>query len=51
VIASARALGLRIDELPIPTRYAGEKSYLNPVRYGFRVLKVMARYRMGKYAQ
>ncbi|MBW8889614.1 MAG: glycosyltransferase family 2 protein [Fibrobacteres bacterium] len=51
VIASARALGLRIDELPIPTRYAGEKSYLNPVRYGFRVLRVMARYRLGKYAE
>jgi glycosyltransferase involved in cell wall biosynthesis len=49
VIASARALGLRIDELAIPTRYADEKSYLNPVRYGFRVLRVMARYKLGKY--
>jgi glycosyltransferase involved in cell wall biosynthesis len=49
VIASAQALGLKIAELPIPTRYAGEKSYLNPVRYGFRVLRVMARYRMGRY--
>lgn len=51
VIASARALGLQIDELPIPTRYAGEKSYLNPIRYGFRVLRVMAKFRLGKYAQ
>lgn len=50
VIATARALGLKIAELPIPTRYAGEKSYLNPVRYGFRVLRVMARYGMGRYA-
>jgi glycosyltransferase involved in cell wall biosynthesis len=49
VIATARALGLKIEELPIPTRYAGEKSYLNPVRYGMRVLRVMARYRMGRY--
>lgn len=49
VIASARALGLGIAELPIPTRYAGEKSYLNPVRYGLRTLRVMARYRMGRY--
>jgi glycosyltransferase involved in cell wall biosynthesis len=49
VIATARALGLRIDELPIPTRYAGEKSYLNPVWYGLRVLRVMGRYRLGRY--
>lgn len=50
VIATARALGLHISELPIPTRYAGEKSYLNPIWYGLRVLRVMARYRLGKYA-
>jgi glycosyltransferase involved in cell wall biosynthesis len=49
VIASARALGLKVDELAIPTRYAGEKSYLNPVRYGFRALRVMAKYRLGHY--
>jgi glycosyltransferase involved in cell wall biosynthesis len=50
VIASARALGLKVDELGIPTRYADEKSHLNPLRYGLRVLRVMARYRMGRYA-
>jgi glycosyltransferase involved in cell wall biosynthesis len=50
VIASARAAGLHISELGIPTRYAGEKSYLNPVKYGFRVLGVMIRYKLGKYA-
>lgn len=50
VIATARGLGLRIDELGIPTRYAGEKSHLNPIRYGFRVLRVMMRYKMGHYA-
>lgn len=49
VIASARALGLRIDELGIPTRYADEKSYLSPVRYGLRALRVMAKYRLGHY--
>ena len=49
VIATARALGLHISELGIPTRYAGEKSHLNPVRYGLRVLRVMGRYRLGKY--
>lgn len=50
VIATARALGLRISEVGIPTRYAGEKSHLNPIRYGFRTLRVMARYRMGRYS-
>lgn len=49
VIASARARKLRIGELPIPTRYADEVSYLNPVGYGFRVLGVMARYMAGRY--
>jgi glycosyltransferase involved in cell wall biosynthesis len=49
VIACARALGLKVEELGIPTRYAGEKSHLNPVRYGFRALRVMAKYRLGHY--
>ncbi len=50
VIACARARGMRIAELGIPTRYAGEKSHLNPVKYGLRVLRVMLRYRLGRYA-
>lgn len=49
VIACARSMGLSVEELGIPTRYAGEKSHLNPVRYGFRALRVMAKYRMGHY--
>ncbi|MBD3242542.1 MAG: glycosyltransferase [Chitinivibrionales bacterium] len=49
VIASARARKLRVGELPIPTRYADEVSYLNPVGYGLRVLRVMARYIAGGY--
>ncbi|MBN1306465.1 MAG: glycosyltransferase family 2 protein [Chitinispirillaceae bacterium] len=49
VIASARTAGLVVGELPIPTRYAGEKSYLNPVAYGLRVLGVLIRYRAGRY--
>ena len=49
VIACARARGLRVAELGIPTRYAGEESHLNPVRYGLRCLRVMLRYRMGRY--
>jgi glycosyltransferase involved in cell wall biosynthesis len=49
VIATASAMGLRIDELGIPTRYAGEKSHLNPIRYGLRTLRVMCKYRMGRF--
>jgi glycosyltransferase involved in cell wall biosynthesis len=49
VIAMCRAKGLAIAELPIPTRYAGEVSHLNPVTYGLRVLRVMARYLTGRY--
>ena len=50
VIASARAKGLIVDELPIPTRYAGEVSYLNPVTYGLRVVGVVMRYLVGGYS-
>lgn len=49
VIASARARGLAVAELPIPTRYAGEKSYLNPMNYGLRVLWVLAKFKAGYY--
>ncbi|MBD3345928.1 MAG: glycosyltransferase [Chitinivibrionales bacterium] len=49
VIASARSLGLKIGEIPIPTRYADEISHLNPIGYGFRVLGVMGKYMMGMY--
>lgn len=41
--------GLRIKEIPIPTCYAGEKSSLKPIQYGFDVLKIMWDYKMGKY--
>jgi len=50
VIASARARGLVIGEAPIPTRYADEISYLNPITYGLRVLRVMWRFKRGVYA-
>jgi glycosyltransferase involved in cell wall biosynthesis len=49
-IASARSAGLRVGEVPIPTRYAEEESHLNPVTYGLRCLRVMARYLAGHYA-
>jgi glycosyltransferase involved in cell wall biosynthesis len=50
VIAAARARGLAVDERGIPTRYAEEESHLNPIRYGLRCLRVMLRYRLGRYA-
>ncbi len=49
VIASARASKLKVAEYPIPTRYAQETSYLNPVTYGLRVLKVLFKYISGAY--
>jgi glycosyltransferase involved in cell wall biosynthesis len=49
VIACALARGLRVGELPIPACYAGERSHLNPLIYGFRVLGMAARYRAGYY--
>jgi glycosyltransferase involved in cell wall biosynthesis len=50
VIASARAAGLAVGEAPIPTHYGDEVSHLKPLPYGLRVLRVLWRYRRGKYA-
>ena len=49
MIVAARVLGLRLAEIAIPTRYAGEVSHLKPVRYGLDVLRVVWRYRRGHY--
>jgi glycosyltransferase involved in cell wall biosynthesis len=49
VIALCRSRGLSIAELPIPTRYAGEKSHVNVVSYGLRVVRIMAGYLAGRY--
>lgn len=49
MIALGKILDLKISELGIPTRYADEKSYLNPFAYGVRVLRVLYRYRTGFY--
>ena len=43
IISIADARGWRLAELPIPTRYAGEKSNLNVVTYGLRVLRQVVR--------
>jgi glycosyltransferase involved in cell wall biosynthesis len=49
VIALAKSRGLRIAELPVPTRYAGEISHVNVLSYGLRVVRVMARFAAGRY--
>ena len=49
MIVLAKVRGLRIAEIAIPTIYAGEKSHLNPVKYGLDVLSVARAYRRGKY--
>ena len=49
MIVLARVKGLRIAEIAIPTIYAGEKSHLNPMRYGLDVLKVVWDYKRGEY--
>ena len=49
MIVLAHVKGLRIAEIPIPTIYNGEKSHLNPIRYGLDVLSVVRDYKRGKY--
>ncbi len=49
VIASARAKGLAIGEVAVPTHYGDEISHLAPVRYGLRVLRVFWNYQRGFY--
>jgi hypothetical protein len=49
MLVLAHVKGLRISEIAIPTIYAGEKSHLNPIKYGFDVLSVVREYRKGKY--
>lgn len=49
VIAAAKARGLAVGEAPIPTHYGDETSYLNPLTYGLRVLRVLWRFKRGAY--
>jgi len=51
MLVMGRVKGLRIRQVPIPTIYAGEVSHLNPIKYGFDVLGVIAGYRRGRYHQ
>jgi len=49
IIAMANKRNLVISELAIPTCYGDEKSYLNPVIYGLRILKILFKYKAGYY--
>ncbi len=49
MLVCAKTLGLRIKEVAIPTIYADEISYLNPIKYGLDVLSVVRKYRSGYY--
>lgn len=51
VLATACAKGLKVGEMGIPTRYADEKSHLQPLKYGLKVLGVLAKYKRGHYAR
>jgi glycosyltransferase involved in cell wall biosynthesis len=41
--------GLRVSEVSVPHVYAGERSYLRPIPYGFTVLAIAAGVRTGLY--
>jgi glycosyltransferase involved in cell wall biosynthesis len=49
MIVMAHTGNLRLVEIAIPTIYAGEVSHLKPIEYGFRVLRVVRDYKLGKY--
>lgn len=49
MMVCAKILGLRLLEIAIPTIYADETSHVNVIRYGLRVLGIVARYRRGWY--
>ena len=49
MLIMAKKKKLKILEIPIPTIYGNEKSYLNSIIYGIDVLKIVFRYLMGKY--
>lgn len=49
MMVCSQVLGLRLVEVPIPTFYGDEISYLNPVNYGFDVLRVVWKYRRKFY--
>lgn len=51
MVVMAKIKGLRIREVAIPTIYADEESHLNPIKYGFNVLRVIRDYKLGRYGR
>lgn len=49
MIIMAKIKKLRIKEIAIPTIYADETSYLNPIKYGLDVLSIVWKYKCGKF--
>lgn len=45
----AKKYDFNVVEIPIPTRYGEEVSYLNPVTYGLGILRVILKFLLGKY--
>ncbi len=48
MLIGAKRANLKIAEIPIPTRYAGEKSHLKIWKYGTGVIKVITKYLKGE---
>lgn len=44
LIVAARIQNLGIGEIAIPTHYGTEHSYLNPIKYGLKLLWILAQY-------
>ncbi len=49
ILAIADAKGFRLSEIPIETRYAGERSNLSVIPYGMRVLRIILLRFLGRY--
>lgn len=48
MLVGAKRANLKVTEIPIPTRYADEETYLRAIPYGLGVLGVILRYLLGK---
>jgi glycosyltransferase involved in cell wall biosynthesis len=51
MIITAHEKGLKVKEVAIPTRYAGETSNLNAFTYGLRVIKIALKHRFKRRKQ
>jgi len=49
VLIGAKVARMKVTEISVPVRYGSEVSHLNPVIYGFRILRIVLRYMMKRY--